>query len=91
MLKMIAPLLLLASSFAAADTMQMKGISADGDGMRPTRGMTQASVEAKYGAPQSKVAAVGEPPISRWEYDGFVVYFEYDKVIHAVVVRQTQS
>ncbi len=91
MLKMIAPLLLLVSGIAAADTMQMKGISADGDGVRPTRGMTQSSVEAKYGAPQSKVAAVGEPPISRWEYDGFVVYFEYDKVIHAVVRKQTSS
>ncbi|MEM6513502.1 MAG: hypothetical protein AAF660_10855 [Pseudomonadota bacterium] len=91
MLKKLVPLLMLLSGAAAADTMQMKGISADGDGMRPTRGMTQTSVEAKYGAPQAKIAAVGEPPISRWEYDGFVVYFEYDKVIHAVVRTQSQG
>lgn len=49
--------------------------------------MTQASVESKFGAPNSKVAAVGEPPISRWEYQNFVVYFEYDRVIHAVLKR----
>jgi hypothetical protein len=51
---------------------------------KPTRGMTQASVEASFGAPQSMRAAVGDPPISRWEYTNFVVFFEYDKVIHAV-------
>ncbi len=85
-LRLIAVLALLLGSAAQADTLQMKGMSAD-DGNRPTRGMSEASVEAKFGSPKSKQAAVGEPPISRWEYDGFVVYFEYDKVIHAVVKR----
>ena len=33
----------------------------------------------------TKVPAVGKPPISRWEYPGFVVYFEHDHVIHSVV------
>jgi len=51
---------------------------------KPTRGMTQASVEASYGAPQSTRQAIGDPPISRWEYPGFVVFFEFDKVIHSV-------
>jgi hypothetical protein len=41
-------------------------------------------VEAKFGAPSRRVPAVGEPPITRWEYPGFVVYFERDRVIHAV-------
>ncbi len=54
---------------------------------KPTRGMTQASVEAKFGSPQNARPAVGEPPISRWEYADFVVFFEYDKVIHAVTKR----
>jgi hypothetical protein len=54
---------------------------------RPTRGMTQAKVEARYGAPQKADAAVGDPPISTWHYEKFVVYFEYDKVIHAVLKR----
>jgi hypothetical protein len=51
----------------------------------PSRGMTMAQVASKFGDPLTKVAAVGTPPISRWEYSGFVVYFERDHVIHAVV------
>ena len=54
---------------------------------KPTRGMTQERVEATYGSPQDARAAVGEPPITRWEYADFVVFFEYDKVIHAVSKR----
>jgi len=54
---------------------------------KPTRGMTQARVEANFGAPQNRRAAVGDPPITRWEYANFVVFFEYDKVIHAVTRR----
>ena len=54
---------------------------------KPTRGMTQESVRASFGAPQSTVAAVGDPPISRWVYPDFVVFFEYDKVIHAVTTH----
>jgi len=54
---------------------------------KPTRGMSQASVESNYGSPQSTRQAVGDPPISRWEYPGFVVFFEFDKVIHSVSKR----
>jgi hypothetical protein len=51
----------------------------------PSRGMTMNQVESKFGAPVTKVPAVGKPPIARWEYPGFVVYFELDHVIHSVV------
>ena len=51
----------------------------------PARGMTMTQVASKFGAPVTKVPAVGNPPISRWEYPGFVVYFERDHVIHSVV------
>jgi hypothetical protein len=57
----------------------------DGGVAAPARGMTMAQVASKFGDPVTKVAAVGTPPISRWEYSGFVVYFERDHVIHAVV------
>lgn len=53
----------------------------------PARGMTMDQVSAKFGAPASKVPAVGNPPISRWEYPGFVVYFEHEHVIHSVVAN----
>ena len=72
---------------ANADTLRTSGISAGEDGSRPLRGTTQAQVESKYGSPVSKKAAVGDPPISSWEYADFTVYFEYDRVIHAVLKR----
>ena len=50
----------------------------------PGRGMSMADVEARFGAPQRRKSPVGDPPITRWEYDGFVVYFEYKHVIHSV-------
>jgi hypothetical protein len=75
---------------AYAQTLDMSGrdqsATFDQSG-KPTRGMTQANVEANFGAPISMGNAVGEPPISRWEYSGFVVFFEYDRVIHAVSKR----
>jgi hypothetical protein len=72
---------------ANADTLKTSGISAGEDGSRPLRGTTQAQVEAKYGSPAAKKAAVGDPPISRWDYPDFTVYFEHDRVIHAVLKR----
>lgn len=80
-----------AFGMSSADTLDMEGMTPDAHSGRPTRGMTAASVESKFGAPQSKHAAVGDPPISRWEYQSFVVFFEYDRVIHAVVKRTTSS
>ena len=50
----------------------------------PHRGMSMAAVEARFGAPRSRQAAVGSPPISRWDYEGYSVYFEFDHVIHSV-------
>ncbi len=57
------------------------------DTATPTRGMTMTQVATKFGAPVNKVPAVGKPPISRWEYPGFVVYFENDRVIDSVVAN----
>jgi hypothetical protein len=52
----------------------------------PQRGITMAAVEAKFGAPSNKSSPVGNPPITKWFYPTFVVVFENDKVLHAVVV-----
>jgi hypothetical protein len=52
----------------------------------PARGMQMTAVEQRFGAPVSKHSAVGKPPITRWDYQGFSVFFEYDRVIHAVAV-----
>jgi hypothetical protein len=57
---------------------------------RPTRGMSQDAVLDQYGLPESKTAAVGEPPISFWRYPDYTVYFESETVIHSVLTHTPQ-
>jgi hypothetical protein len=52
---------------------------------RPATGMSQNQVRSYFGEPLSWKSPVGDPPISRWEYEDFVVYFEYDHVVHTVL------
>jgi hypothetical protein len=78
------------SGIAGADTLDMRGTDSPTrfeESGKPTRGMSQAGVEANFGTPESRVSPVGDPPITRWEYSNFVVFFEYDKVIHSVTKR----
>jgi hypothetical protein len=56
----------------------------------PAKGSSMGDVEKKFGEPRAKQPTVGgdtpkHPPITRWDYDGFVVVFERDKVIDAVI------
>ena len=53
---------------------------------RPARGSTMTTVESKFGAPVTRHATVGQPPITRWDYPSFSVFFEHDRVIHAVAL-----
>jgi len=55
----------------------------------PQRGSSMSAVEAKFGAPSNKSSPVGNPPITKWFYPNFVVVFENDKVLHAVVSGTT--
>lgn len=50
----------------------------------PKRGITMTQVEARFGAPATRHDSVGVPPITRWDYPAFSVFFEHDRVIHAV-------
>jgi hypothetical protein len=80
----------LASGLAGLATADMVAVDhgiavKESDVNTPSRGMTMSQVASKFGEPVTKVAAVGKPPISRWEYPGFVVYFEHEHVIHSVV------
>ncbi|MGQ9425187.1 hypothetical protein ACXYTJ_06405 [Gilvimarinus sp. F26214L] len=52
---------------------------------RPVTGMSQDQVEDFFGKPVNWREAVGDPPISSWIYEDFVVYFEYDRVLHTVL------
>jgi hypothetical protein len=53
---------------------------------RPAPGMKMDVVEKRFGEPTERHAAVGAPPISRWDYAGYSVFFEKDRVIHTVVI-----
>ena len=82
-----AGLLLLVAAAARAETIAIDDqVSVrQSDIARPTKGMSMKSVEAKFGAPQDRHEAVGSPPITRWDYPLFTVYFEHEYVIHSVV------
>jgi len=80
--------LTLLSPILAAETLEIGAApTAAGPSALPPRGTSMAAVEARFGAPERKLGAVGQPPISRWVYPGFVVYFEYSHVVHAVRIR----
>ena len=58
---------------------------------RPVRGMSMRKVERLYGEPKEKMLPTGKPPITRWVYEQFTVYFEGKYVIHAVKNRQLEQ
>ena len=51
---------------------------------RPARAMTMNQVKEQFGSPGQVMGPVGNPPITRWIYDNFVVTFESEYVIHSV-------
>ncbi len=53
-------------------------------GEAPQRGMTQTQVRAQFGAPEETKGPAGQPPISRWVYPDYTVYFENQAVLHSV-------
>lgn len=55
---------------------------------RPVNGMTKEEVDSTFGAPQEMNDPVGDPPISKWVYRDFTVYFEYGTVLHSVLHHQ---
>jgi len=82
----LALALLLATAPLAAETVVVNDqvqLRAAGREM-PSKGSTMSTVESRFGAPRTRHAAVGEPPITRWDYDGFSVYFEHQHVVHSV-------
>lgn len=76
---------------AQADTLVIQAVDQTASIARPDRGQTMTSVEAQYGKPESISPAVGQPPITRWVYAGFTVYFEGQTVIRAVANREPKA
>lgn len=50
----------------------------------PTKGMSKERVKALFGEPLEDIPPKGQPPISRWKYQEFTVYFDSNAVIHCV-------
>ena len=77
----------VAETLVVNDQLQLRESQLD----RPKRGLTMDQVEKQFGAPATRHPTVGggspqQPPITRWDYNGFSVFFERDRVVHSVVV-----
>jgi hypothetical protein len=74
----------VAETIVVNDQVQVRESQVD----RPKRGSTMSEVEKQFGAPVTRHPTVGgaphQPPITRWDYNGFSVVFERDRVIDAV-------
>ena len=62
----------------------------------PRRGLTMDEVEKRFGAPVNRHPTVGgasaqQPPITRWDYSGFAVIFERDRVVDSVATSGEPS
>ena len=82
----------LATPLASANTLLIQRATVAQKQDLPRRGTSMAQVEARYGAPQQKFAPVGgggprTPPITRWQYETFSVYFENSHVVDAVLAK----
>lgn len=82
---------LAAGQMAQAQTLGMATSDPAQAGDRPARGSTMSAVQDRYGEPAMRHATVGNPPITRWDYPQFSVYFEHDRVLHAVLAKAAPS
>ncbi len=86
---MVFALVLLSGALATASADILR--SPDGgftvqerDGL-PTRGQSQSAVTRQHGEPEQRHPTVGDPPITRWDYGDFSVFFEGEYVLHSAV------
>ena len=84
--------LLALAGAASAETLLIDRVQQENTAALPTRGMTMAQVEARFGAPADRLDPRGGqkhqwPTINRWSYPAFTVYFEKSKVIDAVAIQ----
>jgi len=82
---MLLPVWTMLAAPVAADTLLIEEVEAARTWNLPGNGLTQSEVGERWGQPHSTAPAVGDPPITRWSYADFVVYFEYDRVITTVL------
>lgn len=81
----LACLIALAPAALRADVLLIEEVRQADSMDLPPNGLNKADVKARYGEPAQVHAPVGDPPITRWDYDGWSVYFEYDLVLDTVL------
>ena len=76
---------LMFSIAAHADTLNIPGhYESESSMVMPQRGSSMDQVLSDFGEPEVRKNAVGDPPITEWDYGDFRVYFEFQTVLHAV-------
>ena len=93
---LLALLATAASAAASAETLLVQRVKEEQSMTLPARGMTMAQVEARFGAPASRLEPRGGqkrawPTINRWSYPAFTVYFEKNRVIDAVANKSGED
>jgi hypothetical protein len=88
--------LLALAGAVSAETLLIERVQEEAQVAMPTRGMTMAQVEARFGAPTDRLDPRGGqkrqwPTINRWSYPAFTVYFEKSKVIDAVLNKADET
>ncbi len=89
-LMIAAALVLFCLPTVRAETLLIERVQRESNIQQPSRGMSMAEVERRFGAPQSRLEPRGGqkrqwPAIHRWVYPQFVVYFERNRVIDVVL------
>lgn len=82
------------TSQARKDVLLIERVQAEQGLTLPARGQLMGAVRSQFGEPQQALPAVGgggptRPPITRWVYPQFTVYFEHDHVVNAVLNKAT--
>lgn len=77
--------LLIFSGLAGADVLIVDEVRQVEKMDLPKNGQSKSDIEGKFGAPAKRHQPVGDPPISRWDYESYSVYFEHDLVLFSVL------
>jgi len=86
-------LAILLTGPVAADELLMESIHSAPVVETPRTGANMDSVRASFGNPVREYPPVStegnplHPPITRWDYNNYSVFFENDLVLHSVVSR----
>jgi hypothetical protein len=88
---------MLVPGAATADVLLIDSIESAPAIQTPRRGLTMTDVRQHYGSPVTEYPTVSvnggpyQPPITRWDYDKYSVFFEHDVVIRSVVHHPTSQ